>query len=69
MNTEDKIKVMQAYVDGKDIEWVTKGSDNWTLACDVWNWIEFFYRIKPEVKEMTVSEIEKELGYIIKVVK
>ena len=68
MNTIDKIKVMQAEVDGKDIEWVSIGYDSWTPFAGVWNWGSYYYRIKPEAVVMTVYEIEQILGYKIKVV-
>lgn len=56
MTTEEKIKVMQAYVDGKQIQTraaLFKG--NWV---DVniepsWDWALNDYRIKPEVKKPT----------------
>lgn len=66
--TEDMIKVMQAFVDGKEIEWTSSNSNIWTPAPDVWNWVDFDYRIKDEEVVLTLSEIERELGYKIKVV-
>jgi hypothetical protein len=69
MNTTEKIKVMQASLDGEEIEWASHGTEYWTLIYDCWDWVNYDYRVKPKVKEMTVSEIEQQLGYTIKVVK
>lgn len=52
MTTEEKIAVMQAYVDGKKIQAKTFGADNW-MDCIVepsWNWVVYDYRVKPEAK-------------------
>ncbi len=68
---EDKIEVMVAFVNGKRIEWSTVGSVNdWTeTKSPTWNWTDFNFRVKEgEVEEMTLSEIERELGYKVKVV-
>jgi len=52
MNTEDKIKVMQAYLEDKDIEWrPTKDPnhewDDIPAGRDpVWNWADIVYRVK-----------------------
>ncbi len=70
-NTEDKIKVMVAFLNGKRIEWATVGLVNdWTETnCPTWNWTDFTFRVmESEVEEMTLSEIERELGYRVKVV-
>ena len=47
--TERVIKVMQAYVDGKQIEFCTKRDKKWEL-CDnpLFNWSTFDYRISKE---------------------
>lgn len=52
MTTAEKIKVMQAYEDGKQIQKVTRGEEDWK-DWDVsweptWNWDTFDYRVKPE---------------------
>lgn len=56
MNTEEMIKVMQAYVDIKEIEWRTRTvPSNWNSTTDpAWDWANCEYRIKPQVvtKEM-----------------
>ena len=44
--TENAIKVMQAYVDGKQIEFCTKRDKKWELCGDpLFNWSTFDYRI------------------------
>lgn len=71
--TEEMIEVMIAYVNGKEVEWAVRDTvldKSWTKANGIWNFVDFDYRIKPEEKvhEMTLSEIERELGYKVKVV-
>lgn len=47
---EEKIAVMQAYADGKEIEFQVKGDNRWIDAtAPVWNWNAFEYRIKQDV--------------------
>jgi hypothetical protein len=57
MNTQDKIRVMQAYWNGKPIEHRSRiGSDKWTLSIrDTstqedsmrWNWQDYDCRLRP----------------------
>ena len=65
-STIDKIKVMQAFVDGKGVEFFSS-SGNWCHASTP-TWSAFEYRIKPEVSKMTVAQISKQLGYEVEVV-
>lgn len=55
MTTQEKIAVMQAYVDGKQIQIRTSKGwiDFYITAEPSWNWRDFEYRIKPEPKEPT----------------
>lgn len=54
MTIAEKIKVMQAYEDGKYIEFRLKGEEVWAdCGNPIWDWNEFVYRIKPEVKKPT----------------
>ncbi len=55
MNTQDKIKVMQAWLNGEEVEFMVDG--NWTplqkpsnidTIEPLWNWLSFEYRIKPK---------------------
>lgn len=52
MNTKEKIEVMQAYEDGKPIEWKRPGFGDWMALTPSrnpnWNWSKETYRIKPE---------------------
>jgi len=66
-STIDMIKVMQAYVDGKEVEY--KGYDGWYKAdIPTWDWADCEYRIKPQATKMTVAEINEQLGFEIEVV-
>lgn len=53
MTTKEKVEVMQAYAEGKKIQYKLSRSsqqwDDWTLPRDPsWNWDELDFRIKPE---------------------
>ena len=74
MNIEDTkaaIAVMQAYVDGKDIETrvLDDTASKWHRMTNlIWNWYEKDYRIKPEPKIIYVNEYEykdKSVGYTV----
>lgn len=56
MTTAEKIAVMQAFEDGKQIEFRRSFNNNnvW-IDCGgpVWNWDIYEYRIKPEEKKLT----------------
>jgi len=58
---KEKIEVMQAALDGKEIEYRNYPYDNrhkWTsydLSTIVWNWPSVDYRIKPEPMELWVN--------------
>ncbi|WP_155393941.1 hypothetical protein [Xanthomonas albilineans] len=61
--TERAIEVMQAYVDGKEIEHrllqSDKGWSSWaslTQNWALWNWINQDYRVKPEPRVIYVNE-------------
>lgn len=47
---EEKITIMQAYVDGKKIETKFVGGTNWEeVTSPAWDWVSFDYRIKQAV--------------------
>src|SRR5579872_84358 len=50
MNTKDKIAVMQAYLDGKEIEFKTPDDPDWRKheIEPQWDWSNNDYRIKPK---------------------
>lgn len=60
MNTTDTveaIKVMQAYVDGKNIECAQVEKLIWgPTHSPVWNWNNFTYRIKPLPRVESAAE-------------
>lgn len=60
MNTKEKIEVMQAWEDGKPIQYKTSIRDmwnDWEYSYEPnWNWEECKYRIKPGPKEIWVNE-------------
>ena len=55
---DEMIKVMQHFRDGGEVENKEKHSDDakWILACPVWNWGSFDYRIKPEKQKVTIEK-------------
>ena len=60
--TKKCIEVMQAYVDGKEIEVKNPDNekDNWQITRNpVWSWARLNYRIKPQ--PMKVTEEEKKI--------
>lgn len=68
--TLEQIKVMQAYVDGKEIEWLNEEYDEWDIDPDPdWNWDEFSYRVKEEpvyVPFTLEDDIESLLGKAVR---
>ena len=59
MNIHEQIAVMQAFAEGKEIEFNWGGG--WQLCPEpAWNWASGDYRIKPE-REITITFTEKEL--------
>jgi len=70
-STIDKIKVMQAYVDGEEVEFKSSSLGvTWQLLTlhAAWNWALNEYRIKPTAHKMTVADISELLGYEVEVV-
>jgi hypothetical protein len=55
--TADAIKVMQAYVDGAEIQErvVSGGPHRWKEAGPYWNWMTSEYRIKPQPREWWIN--------------
>lgn len=53
MDTKQKVEVMQAYLDGEQIEqiYATSNDGNWCYSPNpVWNWYQYNYRVKPKPK-------------------
>ena len=71
MELSEKIKVMQYYDNGGEVESEEKGSDCWgTVNTPCWDWYEFNYRIKEQKQKVTIekwlmqSTIDKEYRII-----
>lgn len=68
--TEEKIAIMQAFVEGKIIESSKRGNDNWTrFPCEPnWNWDDLDYRIKqePEYIPFDFTDAEQLIGKIVR---
>lgn len=57
--TKKAIEVMQAFVDGKVVEyrWAAHTTEPWeTATSPSWSWGQVEYRIKPQPKEIWVNE-------------
>lgn len=68
MNTAEKIKVMQAYEDGKIVEYQIPCRPGWRdmpfVEDPSWNWGAIKYRIKPEtLEEASTACINKLCGF------
>ena len=54
MTTQEKIEVMNAYTEGKKIQYRSKENGEWfdlfLMQEPAWDWASFDYRIKPEEK-------------------
>jgi len=60
--TKEAIRVMQAYVDGKEVEFKW-GSMDWNSTDKPeWNWSAYDYRIKPTAKLLPWTADEVPLG-------
>lgn len=59
MTTEEKIEVMQAFLDGKEIQHADKRSGVWMSARNPsWNWADNEYRIKPSFTNYQLEVME-----------
>lgn len=68
--TKDMIEVMQAYIDGKEIEVLVNGHYWKVIKGDtvspVWNWEKHDYRVKEEPKRVPLSSEDIKPGDCIK---
>lgn len=67
MTTEEKITVMQAYLDNKTIEIKSKTEKEWN-TCDfepLWDWLKYEYRIKSEYIPFDFSDAQNLIGKTI----
>lgn len=68
MTIKEKIKVMQAFADGKEIECKNKVLANWDACISpVWDWRSYEYRIKsePEYVPYTFNDAKGLIGKTI----
>lgn len=57
MNTKEMIAVMQAFVDGKDVQCKLKSDEVWEGGeWFSWDWRAYVYRVKPEPNVVYVNE-------------
>ena len=55
--TKEKIKVMEHYENGGEVECVEKGNNNWEIVTKpLWNWDDFTYRIKEQKQKVTIEK-------------
>jgi hypothetical protein len=67
MTTKEKIEVMQAHLDGKDIECRESGEHEWeniNTKEPVWNWVHFDYRIKRRPREFKLQLFKDGTGVV-----
>ena len=64
MDLKEKIKLMQHFENGGDVEWAFKDNDEWVKATPQWNWVDFDYRIYDKFRELKRAYSE---GAIIEV--
>ncbi len=58
--TKRRIAVMQAWVDGKKIQYLAGGSPNWQESPNpVWVWDKCDYRVVPEKKFVVVVKFKR----------
>ena len=54
---KEKIKVMEHYENGGEVECVEKGNNNWEIVTKpLWNWDDFTYRIKEQKQKVTIEK-------------
>jgi len=57
MDTKEKIKVMQAYAEGRPIQYRLNWETEWsTTSIPIWDWHNCQYRIKPVKQQLTPAD-------------
>ena len=57
MELKEMIKVMEHYANGREVECVEKGNDNWEIVTKpLWNFDDFEYRIKEPKQKVTIEK-------------
>jgi hypothetical protein len=65
--TIEAIRVMQAFVDGKEVECLHRGLEGWvTTTNPSWNWTNCFFRIKPTPTFRPWTADEVPIGAILR---
>ena len=64
--TAEMIAVMQAYEDGKEIEYSNRDYPTWNKTKPVWDWHRNDYRVKPEYIPFTFEDAEFLIGKVVK---
>ena len=72
MSVKDKIAVLQAWVEGHDIQVKLKGADDscwFTVQCSngvepEWNWKWYDYRVKPDKPSINWDHVSKKYNYL-----
>lgn len=67
--TQEKIEVMQAFLQGKQIEISQNGQDNWEkyrTKEPIWDWHKFDYKIEEEPQYIPFDFLDDLLGMKIK---
>lgn len=62
MATEKMIKVMQAFIEGKTIQYKKVNDNDWDAWCNcnpVWDWANYEYRVKPEPTYRPYKNLEE----------
>ena len=55
--TKAKIKVMEHFVRGGEVEYIETGFDDWRIANDPsWDWYNYDYRIKEETLKIVIEK-------------
>ena len=67
MTTKEIIKVLQAFDEGKEIEWKFRREKFWKEATNpCWNFNSYDYRIKPQPKFVPFDEKDDLIGKIVR---
>ena len=54
---KEKIKVMEHYENGGEVECVEKGNNNWEIVTKpLWNWVDFAYRIRHSKQKVIIRK-------------
>jgi len=67
MSTEEKIKIMQAYLEGERIEKCYRGSSAWEgVTIPDWSWGEYDYRVSLRKPSINWNHVHPKFNYLAK---